>query len=48
VALHDAMDALNQAMHITPYHPGGMGIKIVINWPAFFKIVDFVLAHNNS
>jgi hypothetical protein len=36
VALHEATDALHQAMRIAPYCPGGMGIKIVVNLPAFF------------
>jgi hypothetical protein len=31
VALHEAKDALHSAMHITPYRPGGMVIKIVVN-----------------
>jgi len=35
VALHEAMDALHWAMCIAPYCPGGMGIKIVVNLPAF-------------
>jgi hypothetical protein len=48
VALHEAMDALHRAMHIAPYRPGSMGIKIVVNLPAFFVIVNFIVAHNIS
>jgi hypothetical protein len=48
VALHEATDALHWAMLIAPYCPGGMGIKIVVDLPAFFVIVDFVVAHNHS
>jgi hypothetical protein len=48
VALHEAMDVLHQAMSIAPYRPGGMAIKIVINLPAFFVIVDSAVAHNHS
>jgi hypothetical protein len=48
VALHEATDALHRVMHIAPYHPGGMAIKIVINMPAFFVIIDSVVAHNHS
>ncbi len=48
VALHEAMDALHRAMRITPYCPGGMVIKIIINLPAFFVVVDSVVAHNHS
>jgi hypothetical protein len=48
VALHEAMDALHWAMCIAPYCPGGMAIKIVVNLPAFFVIVDSVVAHNHS
>jgi hypothetical protein len=48
VALHEAMDALHRAMCIALYHPGGMVIKIAINLPAFFIIVDSVVAHNHS
>jgi hypothetical protein len=35
VALHQATDALNRAMRIAPYRPGGMAIENVINLPAF-------------
>jgi hypothetical protein len=48
VASHEATDALHWAMHIAPYCPGGMAIKIVVNLPAFFVIVDSVVAHNHS
>jgi hypothetical protein len=48
VALHEATDALHRAMHIAPYRPGGMGIKIIIDLPAFFVIVDLAVAHNHS
>jgi hypothetical protein len=48
VALHEATDALHQAMRIMPYHPSGMAIEIVVNMPAFFVIVDSVVAHNHS
>jgi hypothetical protein len=48
VALHEATDALHRAMRITPYHPGGMAINIIVNLPAFFVIIDSVVAHNHS
>jgi hypothetical protein len=48
VASHEATDALHQAMRIVPYCPGGMAIKIVANLPAFFVIVNSVVAHNHS
>jgi hypothetical protein len=48
VALHEATDVLHWAMHIAPYCPGGMVIKIVIDLPAFFGIVDSVVIHNHS
>jgi hypothetical protein len=48
VALHEAMDVLHWTMRIAPYHPGGMAIKIVVDLPAFFVIVDSVVAHNHS
>jgi hypothetical protein len=48
VTLHEATIALHWAMHIKPYCPGGMGIKIIVNLPAFFVIVDSVVAHNDS
>jgi hypothetical protein len=48
VAAYEATDALHQAMRIAPYRPGGMGIKIIASLPAFFVIVDSVVAHNHS
>jgi hypothetical protein len=48
VALYEATDALHWAMRIKLYRPGGMGIKIVVSLPAFFVIVDSVVAHNHS
>jgi hypothetical protein len=48
VALHEAMDAPNQAMRIAPYCPGSIVIEIVINLPAFFVIVDSIVTHNHS
>jgi hypothetical protein len=48
VALHEATDALHRAMCIAPYQPGGMVINIVVDLPAFFVIVDSVVAHNHS
>jgi hypothetical protein len=48
VALHEATDALHRAMRIAPYRPGGMGIKINVDLPAFFVIVDSVVTHNHS
>jgi hypothetical protein len=35
VASHEATDALHWAMCITPHGLGNMGIKVVINLPAF-------------
>jgi hypothetical protein len=48
VALHEATDALGWAMCIAPYRPGSMGIKIVVDLPAFFVIIDSIVAHNHS
>jgi hypothetical protein len=48
VALHEATYALHWAMRITPYCSGSMAINIVIDLPAFFVIVDSVVAHNHS
>ncbi len=48
VALHEATDALRWAMRLAPYCPGGMAIEIVVDLPAFFAIVDSVVAHNHS
>jgi hypothetical protein len=48
VALHEAPDALHWAMRIAPYCPGGMAIKTDVDLPAFFKIVDSVVAYNHS
>jgi hypothetical protein len=48
VALHEAKGALHWAMRITPYPPGGMVIKIVVDLATFFVIVDSMLAHNHS
>jgi hypothetical protein len=48
MASHEATDVLHQAMRIAPYRPGGMAINIVVNLPAFFVIVDSVVAHNHS
>jgi hypothetical protein len=48
VALHEAKDALHRAMHITPYPPGGMVIKIVVDLATFFVIIDSMFANNHS
>jgi hypothetical protein len=48
VALHEAKDALHWAMHIAPYPPSGMVIKIVVDLATFFVIVDSMFAHNHS
>jgi hypothetical protein len=48
VASHEATDALYWAMCIALYHTSGMAIEIVINTPAFFVMVDSVVAHNHS
>jgi hypothetical protein len=48
VALHEAKDALHQAMCISLYSPGGMVIEIVIDSATFFIIVDSMFAHNHS
>jgi hypothetical protein len=48
VALHEAMDALYRAMHIGLYCPRGMVIEIVVDLPAFFVIIDSVVAHYHS
>jgi hypothetical protein len=48
VALHEAMDALHWAMRIAPYCPSGMGIKNIVDLPAFFVNVNFIVGHNHS
>jgi hypothetical protein len=48
VALHENTDVLHWAMRIVLYRPGIMAIKIVDNLPAFFVIVNSVVAHNHS
>jgi hypothetical protein len=48
VALHEATDVLHWAMRIAPYQPGSMAIKIVVDMPAFFVIVNSFVAHNHS
>jgi hypothetical protein len=48
VAKHEAIDALHWAMCLAPYRPGGMAVKIVVNSPAFFDIVNSVVTHNHS
>jgi hypothetical protein len=48
VASHEASDALHQAMRIALYYPGGMGIEIIFDLPAFFVIIDSVVARNHS
>jgi hypothetical protein len=48
VASHEAKDALHQAMHIAPYPPGSMVIKIVVDLATFFVIVDSMFAHNHG
>jgi hypothetical protein len=48
VALYKATDALHRAICVAPYRPGSMGIKIVVSLPAFFVIVDSIVAHNHS
>jgi hypothetical protein len=47
-ALHEAKDALHQAMCIALYPPGGMVNKIVVDSATFFVIVDSMFAHNHS
>jgi hypothetical protein len=48
VALHQASDALHQAMRIAPYRPGGMAIEIIDNLSEFFVIINSVVTHNHS
>jgi hypothetical protein len=48
VTSHEATDKLHWAMRIAPYRSGSMGINIVVNLPAFFVIVDSIVAHNHS
>jgi hypothetical protein len=42
------MDAFHRAMRIALYRPGGTVIKIVVDLPAFFVILDSVVTHNHS
>ena len=48
VASHEARNALQWAMHIALYCPGGMAIKIFAHLPTFFVIVDSMFAHHAS
>jgi hypothetical protein len=48
VALHEATDALHRAMCIALYCRGGMVIEIIVNLPAFFVVVNSVVALNHS
>jgi hypothetical protein len=48
VALHEAKDALHQAMRIAPYPPPGMVIKKFVDLANFFVIIDSMFAHNHS
>jgi hypothetical protein len=48
VMMHKVTDVLHRVMHIAPYCPGGMAIKIIVNLPAFFVIIDSVVAHKHS
>jgi hypothetical protein len=48
MALHEATDVLHWTMCIALYCPGSMGIKIVVDLPAFFVIVDSFVAHNHG
>jgi hypothetical protein len=48
VALHEAKDALHRTMRSALYCSGGMAINIDVNFPAFFVIVDSVVAHDHS
>jgi hypothetical protein len=48
LASHEATNALHRAMRIAPYRPGSMVINIVVDLPAFFFIIDIVVAHNHS
>jgi hypothetical protein len=47
VALHEATDVLHQAMCIAKHCLSSMAIEIV-NLPAFFIIIDSIVAHNQS
>jgi hypothetical protein len=47
VALHEATDALHWAMCIALYPPGGMAIKMLVDLPEFFVILDSVVNHNH-
>jgi hypothetical protein len=48
VALHEATDALHQAMCIALYRPGCMVTEIVVDLTAFFIILDSVVTHYHS
>jgi hypothetical protein len=47
VALHEAMDALNWAMHPASHHRIRMAIKIASVWRVVF-VADFVVCHNHK
>jgi hypothetical protein len=47
VALHEATDALHQAMRPASHCHIRMAIEIARVWRVFFVIVDFVLSHNH-
>ncbi len=42
MVLHEATDAIHQAVHIAPYCPGGIAIKIVVDY-----IIDFKLGNDS-
>ncbi len=48
VALHEATDALHQAMRPTLHHRICMAFKIASVWRVFFVVINFVLDHNHK
>ncbi len=47
MVLHEATDALHQAVHIAPYRPGGIAIKIVVDSATFFYIIDYKIINDS-
>jgi len=48
VASNVALDMFHWEMHIVSYRCIAMAIEIASDLPAFFVVVDFVVAHNRS
>ncbi len=47
-SFEQSLDVLHQAMRLALYRCIAMAIEIVVNLPAFFVVVDFVVGHNHN